>query len=115
MEEFFDQKGESGDPHPGRSDRCMGLLSLILALVGLFGLMTYAVGLREREIRVRMAVGAKRRSVVWIVLRQRVVLGLTELPSPGSGVGWRVSRRQSSSARDEMFLSPRSSRPACWP
>ena len=52
----------------------MGLLGLALALVGLYGLMTYSVGLRQREIGIRMAIGADARSVLRMVLRQGLVL-----------------------------------------
>jgi ABC-type antimicrobial peptide transport system permease subunit len=52
----------------------MGLLGLALALVGLYGLMTYSVGLRQREIGIRMAIGADRAGVMKMVLKQGLVL-----------------------------------------
>jgi ABC-type antimicrobial peptide transport system permease subunit len=60
----------------------MGLMGLGLAIVGLYGLVAYAVGRRTREIGIRMAVGADRAAVVRMVLRQGLVLALV-----GLGVG----------------------------
>jgi putative ABC transport system permease protein len=53
----------------------LGLMGLILAMVGLYGLVTYSVSRRTREIGVRMAIGADRRSVIAMVLRQGLLLG----------------------------------------
>ncbi len=52
----------------------LGLLGLVLALVGLYGLMTYSVSLRHHEIGIRMAIGADRSAVVRMVLEQGMAL-----------------------------------------
>jgi len=52
----------------------LGLLGLVLALVGLYGLMTYSVSLRYREIGIRMAIGAAPLDVVAMVLKQGMML-----------------------------------------
>jgi putative ABC transport system permease protein len=54
-----------------------GAVAMILAAVGLFALMAYTVILRTREIGLRMALGAQRRDVVGMFLRQALALGAT--------------------------------------
>lgn len=51
-----------------------GLLGLILALVGVYGIVSYAVTLRTQEIGVRMALGAQGKDVLGMILRQGLVL-----------------------------------------
>ena len=54
-------------------------LALLLSLVGLYGVMSYVVTQRTREIGIRLALGAKRWSAIWLVLRDAltmVVLGI---------------------------------------
>jgi ABC-type antimicrobial peptide transport system permease subunit len=59
---------------------CLGALGLILAVVGVYGVVSYGVSQRQHEIGIRMALGARPRSVLGLVMRQAVVL-------VGAGVG----------------------------
>jgi predicted permease len=51
-----------------------GALALVLASVGLYGIMAYAVSRRQREIGLRMALGAQQSAVLRMVLRQGMTL-----------------------------------------
>jgi predicted permease len=52
------------------------ILTLLLASIGLYGLMSYDVARRTREIGIRVALGAQQGNVLWIVLRETLALSL---------------------------------------
>ncbi len=60
----------------------LGLLGLVLASIGLYAVVAYAVARRTREIGIRMALGARSPQVVWSVAR-----GVAALVGTGAGIG----------------------------
>ncbi|HUA58057.1 MAG TPA: ADOP family duplicated permease, partial [Verrucomicrobiae bacterium] len=53
-----------------------GALALLLAAIGLYGVMSYSAARRAREIGIRIAMGAKRGALLWMVLRGSLALVL---------------------------------------
>jgi predicted permease len=72
-----------------------GILGLALAAVGLYGLLAYTVARRTNEIGIRLALGAMRREVLWMVIRQVLIL-LSAGVAIGIPVAWACSQLVSS-------------------
>jgi predicted permease len=80
----------------------LGLLALLLAAIGVYGVVAFAVSSRTREIGLRMAMGATRKEVLGQVLREGVGLAL-----PGLILGGLLSAGLAVAVRSEFFgLSP---------
>jgi predicted permease len=61
-------------------------LALVLTAVGLYGVMSYNVSRRGREIGIRMALGARRGTVLWQMLRQSLVVATAGIAAGIAGV-----------------------------
>jgi predicted permease len=72
-----------------------GGIGLVLAAVGLYGVMSYAVSRRTREIGIRMALGARAGNVARLIVRQGMVLAVIAMVL-GWPVAWMLSRFASS-------------------
>ena len=75
-----------------------GLLATVLAAIGLYGVMSYTVSRRTREIGIRIALGAERVTVVWLVLREVALLTIV-----GIGLGVPSALGLSRLVRSQLF------------
>jgi predicted permease len=65
-----------------RASSSFGVFALLLACIGLYGIMAHSVTCRTNEIGIRMALGAERFDVLWMILREALLL-----VAAGIGVG----------------------------
>ncbi len=82
-----------------------GAVALLLSLVGLYGVMSFVVTQRTREIGIRLALGARRWSAIWLVLRDALAMVLC-----GIGIGlpvlWVLGRLVESQLYDVKPFDP---------
>ncbi|HEV8394055.1 MAG TPA: ABC transporter permease [Vicinamibacterales bacterium] len=93
MEDYYDASARNLNSVVVRTVAGMGTMGLVLAVVGLYGLMAYAVSRRTCEIGIRMALGAEPLSVLRMVLRQGsmpaaagVILGMVGSVATGKAI-----------------------------
>jgi putative ABC transport system permease protein len=58
---------------------CFAAVALLLAAVGIYGLMAYAVSQRTQEIGLRLALGSGKQRVIWLILKEASVLAVIGL------------------------------------
>lgn len=79
-----------------------GTMALALGVLGIYGVISYAVSQRTREIGIRMALGAKKNELVWMFVRSALVL-----TSVGTGIGLGASAALMRLMRTLLFgISP---------
>jgi ABC-type antimicrobial peptide transport system permease subunit len=76
----------------------LGIIALALACTGLYGLLAYAVSRHTAEIGLRLALGAERTSVLWMILRDCLSLAIL-----GSVLGLAASRALSRYTRSLLY------------
>lgn len=87
MSEVMDVRGGGfGDRLIGELLGAFACLALILTTVGIYGIVSYAVGQRTREIGIRLALGAPRYDIVKLVLREGALAALI-----GLAIGYLIS------------------------
>ena len=83
-----------------------GIVALTLVCVGLYGLMSFTVARRTAEIGVRVALGAARGDVAWMIARQTLTLVLVGIAA-GLPIAWLVARLATTQLSAMLFdLTP---------
>jgi ABC-type antimicrobial peptide transport system permease subunit len=81
MDEFIDEQA-AGISIASQLVGSFGVVALVLSAIGIYSLMAYSASLRTHEMGIRLALGAQRSDVMWMILREGVRLGLM-----GVGIG----------------------------
>ncbi len=86
-----------------RLSLCFGLLAVLLVSTGLYGTLAYNVSRRTAEVGIRMALGAQRADVLWMVIRESLLLCLA-----GIALGLPLTLVSASLLRSLLYgISPR--------
>ena len=75
MQDYYTQRAVKTPDIIAQSVAGLGTMGLVLSMIGLYGLISYSVSRRSREIGIRMAIGADRQKVIRMILGQGLLLG----------------------------------------
>jgi putative ABC transport system permease protein len=81
MDEFIDEQA-AGISIASQLVGSFGFVALVLSAIGIYSLMAYSASQRTHEMGIRLALGAQRSVVIWMILREGLRLGLM-----GVGIG----------------------------
>ncbi len=76
MQDLYDNRAVKTPHLISEIVAALGIMGLVLAVIGLYGLIAYSVSRRTREIGIRMAIGADRLKVLKMILREGFTLGI---------------------------------------
>jgi putative ABC transport system permease protein len=76
----------SGDPVFTKMLAIFAALALILATIGIYGLIAYSVSQRAQEVGIRLALGARRSDISWMILREGLIVA-----GIGSAIGLAIA------------------------
>ncbi len=80
------ERAMAGDSFFSRTLGSFAVLALMLAAIGIYGLLAYSVGQRTHEIGIRMAMGAKSEDVLRMIVREGMKMALI-----GAAIGFAIS------------------------
>jgi macrolide transport system ATP-binding/permease protein len=90
LDQFMDESVQ-GTAGPAQAVGIFGLLALVLAMVGVYGVMSYSVSQRTHELGIRIALGAHRNQILKLALRRGLVISLMGV-AIGLGAALALSR-----------------------
>jgi len=98
-----------GDPVFTKMLAIFAALALILATIGVYGLIAYSVSQRAQEVGIRLALGARRSDISWMILREGLIVA-----GIGSAIGL-ASATSLPTLFDSMFVGLHFGGPAIYP